>query len=179
MSVVAVGLLGIIRLATAGKFTLNHIAGSPDIAATEIAGLHPGDRPGEFQATNLDGESVTRRTLYGSRWAVLITKTGCPPCSRIFDEIAAVESRKLTPRILVAVDDADIVLPAHRRSGATFIMDTNGSLASAFKSFGVPIAFLLDMHGEILRVVILASLQDVLALELETGSLDSRSTTTV
>jgi hypothetical protein len=160
MIVIAVGLLGLIRIVTSRNTrTADHGLGS-------LSDLQAGDRPADFEAAGLDGASITMRALRGGRRVLLITQHGCPPCRRIIDEIAAAGSGSLSPQILVVVDDAHSVSQAHRRSGVTIAVDQNGSLARAFGVNGAPLAFLVD-DGEIESVIIPAGLHDVLALNNE------------
>lgn len=157
MMVLAVGMLGLIRIVTSSN---PHLAGQ---AAGSPSGLSSGDRLADFEAAGLDGSPVTRRTLLGERWTVLITQAGCPPCLRILDEIADAPAGPGGTRILLVTDDALSVARIPRRSGVTIAVDRNGSVARAFDVYGSPLCFLVD-DGEIVRVIVPAGLRDVLAL---------------
>lgn len=160
MIVIAIGLLGLIRVVTSRN------TGHPEHGPGSLSELGAGDRPAGFEADRLDGAPITRRTLSAGRWVLLIAQRGCPPCRLIIDEIAAAASGSLSPQLLVVVDDAHSVSRAHRLSGATIAVDKNGSLRRAFGANGAPLAFLVD-QGEIVHVIIPAGLHDLLALNNE------------
>lgn len=160
LTVVGVGLLGLIRVWGAG--------GPPREVdpVSSLTRLRIGERPADFEAVSVAGEPTNRDSLRGGCRTVLISQVGCPPCRRILDDIAATRPAVLGAHLLVVVDDARSVLAEHRRSGATFLVDRAGSVARAFGVHGAPIAFLLD-DGEVAKILVPAGLRDVLALSGE------------
>lgn len=174
LTVVAVGLLGLVRVVTAAK---PPGAGTPSSAAPlagplpgplpgPLAGPHRRERPGDFAATGLDGAPVTAPALRNGRHAVLFTHAQCPPCDRILDEIAAGAPGALDGRLTVVVDEDTAVTPRHRRSGATFVVDGDGSMARAFGVHAAPVLVRVE-DGVVTHAAVPAGLSDALAFDSE------------
>ena len=132
-------------------------AGNP-VAATGrpvVGSLAP-----DFTLTDLDGNSVRLADFRGQAVFLNFWATWCPPCRAEMPDIEALH-RKYRDRgvVVLGVDlrESESTVRTYLERGGytwTFLIDTTGRVASAYRVSAIPTSFFIDREGVIRAVVI-------------------------
>ena len=119
-----------------------------------------GSRAPDFTLTDLDGNTVRLSDLLGKVVFLNFWATWCSPCRAEMPDIEALH-RKYRDRgvVVLGVDlrESESTVRTYLERGGytwTFLIDTTGRVASAYRVSAIPTSFFIDREGVIRAVVI-------------------------
>jgi cytochrome c biogenesis protein CcmG/thiol:disulfide interchange protein DsbE len=114
-----------------------------------------GDTPPDFSGTAIDGTAVSMASLRGQPTWLTFGASWCPDCRAEATDLQAAYA-KYQPQGLallgVFIDEPEsAVIDYAQRVGFTFPMvaDTKGTIADAYRTYGIPIHFFIGRDGTI------------------------------
>ncbi len=122
-----------------------------------VAGEPPrvGDAPPDFSGTAIDGTAVSMAALKGQPTWLTFGASWCPDCRAEANDLQAAYA-KYQPQGLavlgVFIDEPEsAVVDYAKRVGFTFplVADTQGKIADAYRTYGIPIHFFVGRDGTI------------------------------
>ena len=129
--------------------------GNPATGRPVVGSLAP-----DFTLTDLDGNSVRLQDLRGQVVFLNFWATWCPPCRAEMPDIEALH-RKYRDRgvVVLGVDlrESESGVRAYVEGGGytwTFLIDTTGQVAAAYRVSAIPTSFFIDKEGTIRAVAI-------------------------
>ena len=154
-ALVLLGLVCVVNLVlTFGLIKrLREQAGTTAVAAEPSLAIGPGDVPGAFMVSTLDGEPVTPDTVAGR--LVGFFASGCRPCQDALPAFAAhlgrLGDRRRTALAVVVEAGADVshLVDPLRDLVPVVVEPPMGPMAEAFRATGFPSFYVLDTTGTV------------------------------
>lgn len=155
-TVLVLAVVAIVVIAAA--WFVDQPSGGSNVRAGEApAGAPPrvGDVPPDFEATAIDGSAVSMAALKGQPTWLTFGASWCPDCRAEATDLQAAYA-KYRPQGLAVLgvfieEDQAAVSDYAGRVGFTFPMvaDPQGTIADAYRTYGIPIHFFIGRDGTI------------------------------
>ncbi len=156
-------LLGAATLATAGCFggNRNFVAGGtasagaeqPSASTRPDVGVRIGNLAPDFALKDLEGSTVRLSDLRGKPVLVNFWATWCPPCREEMPTLEKAYQKYRQEGVeFLGIDmreDAETVrkFVQQNRYSWTFLLDSDGRVASSYRAVSIPTSFFLDRDG--------------------------------
>lgn len=111
-----------------------------------------GERPADFTATTLDGETVALSDLQGRPVWLLVGATWCSACRAEQPDVQAAKDRYGDDLVILSVylgEDRPTVADYSRRLDVTYteVPDPSKEISASYRVMGVPSHFFIDREG--------------------------------
>jgi len=148
----------VVILVIAAAWFVDQPSGDSSVRAGEApAGSPPrsGDAPPDFQATAIDGSTVSMAALKGQPTWLTFGASWCPDCRAEATDLQATYARYKPQGLAVLgvfIDEPESAVADYaKRVGFTFPMvsDPQGKIADVYRTYGIPIHFFVGRDGTI------------------------------
>ncbi len=122
-------------------------------------GLGPGSAVAPFSLPDLDGKTVASADFRGKRVLLVHWSPGCGYCTQIASTLAELQprlNRYAVQMLFVSYGDTESNRKLAEKHGIEcpiLLVKENSQIPEAFRTFGTPVAYLLDEQGAVLEPV--------------------------